>query len=196
MIEGMIVLIITLFVLVWLIGLCVLFYEFATLSIVTNDTASKIANSYYYDGEKDIVMGFIRSEDFLQKKLYRAKADNETKNNNVEKAEKYVKYKMDKLVFINHLKDIKVNTKLVNDTMFRRHIEVEVTGTFVPPAAAFFERWGMRKEYTYSSVACADCTDTIEYLGAVNLSNFSMALDETAAAKFAESIKKLMDALN
>ena len=46
MIEGMIVMVITMFILIWILGLGFLYYQRYVTTIVTNDAAVKIASTY------------------------------------------------------------------------------------------------------------------------------------------------------
>ena len=76
MLEGMIVVIVTLFVLLWILGLGFLFYQRYVVSVVTNDAAVKIAATYN-NPTADIVMGFVTTEDMRSRSLYRNTKSNQ-----------------------------------------------------------------------------------------------------------------------
>jgi len=170
MLEGMLIMVLTMFILVWILGLGFLYYQRYTVTIVTNDTAAKIA-SVYNNPTSDIVLGYVTPEELIDRDLYRnfsiVSMFSNLEELNQDKAECYVKYTLEKVNFFNVVKDVKVNVNLVKDSWARKHVEVTTMCSFNTPFGIGLDMFGMGKEHTYSVTACADCTDILEYSSAV-----------------------------
>lgn len=96
MLEGMIVIIITLFILIWILAVGFIYYQRYITNIVANDTAVKIASTYN-NPTSDIVMGYVTTEELQSRDLYRGfTAESKLKDINEERAKAYVKYMLDK----------------------------------------------------------------------------------------------------
>lgn len=62
--------VITMFILIWILGLVFLYYQRYVTTVVTNDAALKIASTYN-NPTSDIIMGYVTTEDISNRDLYR-----------------------------------------------------------------------------------------------------------------------------
>lgn len=69
MLEGMIIVILTMFILIWLLALGFLNYQCGLLRSVTNDAAVKIGMTYNTP-TADILMGFVEADELSSRQLY------------------------------------------------------------------------------------------------------------------------------
>lgn len=171
MLESLIVVTLTLFILIWLLGLGFLYYQRYVCTIVTNDAAEKIAATYN-NPSSDIIMGYIPAEDLTGRDLYRGFKREGVSGHlhrvNQARTEAYVKYILDKSNFMGVVKDVEVDMELVYDSAVRRHVEVKTTCSFRTPFGFALEYFGMDKVTTYEATACADCTDIADYISTVD----------------------------
>ena len=171
MLEGMIVVVITLFVLIWLLGLGFLYYQRYITTVVTNDAAVKVASTYR-NPTSDIIMGYVTTEDLSNRDLYRNfNSDSEAsdlRETNEDRAASYIKYILDLANFTGVVKDVQVELTLVTDSLVRKHVEITTTCTFDTPFGEGLELFGMSGTNTYSVTACADCTDFSDYIATVD----------------------------
>ena len=115
MLEGMIVIIITLFILIWILAVGFIYYQRYITNIVANDTAVKIASTYN-NPTSDIVMGYVTTEELQSRDLYRGfTAESKLKDINEERAKAYVKYMLDNTNFNGVVKNIDVQMELVEE---------------------------------------------------------------------------------
>lgn len=181
MIEGMIVTIITIFVLVWLLGLGFLYYQRYTTTIVANGAAVKVASTYN-NPTSDIIMGYVTTEDLSNRDLYRnfksGLSSSDLNDVNEDRAGSYVKYMLNKANFSGVIKDVDVKLELVSDSIVRKHVELNVTCTYNTPFGEALELFGMGGVNTYSVSSYAECTDTADYASTINFTkNFANILN-------------------
>lgn len=171
MLEGMITFIMTLFILIWLLGLGFLYYQRYVCTVVTNDVAVKIAATYN-NPASDIIMGYTTTEDISNRDLYRGFKKEGIAGNlhrtNQARTEAYVKYMLDKSNFSNVVKDVEVKMNLVYDSAVRRHVEVVTCCKFNTPFGIGLKMFGLDEVSTYETTACADCTDIADYISTVD----------------------------
>lgn len=169
MIEGMIIVTMTMFILIWLLGLGFLYYQRYVTTVVTNDVAVKIASTYN-NPSSDVIMGYINTEDLSNRDLYRGFTgkSNSLRATNEDRATAYVKYMLDKANFANTVSDVDVDLELVADSPTRRHVKVTATCEYNTPFGAALELFGMSARSTYQVTACADCTDVADYISTIN----------------------------
>lgn len=192
MLEGMIVMVITMIVLIWLLALGFIYYQRYITTVVTNDAAVKIASTYN-NPASDIIMGYVTTEDVSGRNLYRGFQDGNLVDVNEERASAYVKYILDKANFSGVVEDVDVELRLVNDSCVRRHVELTVTCTYNTPFGVALEFFGMDSSSTYSVTACSDCTDISEYYSTVH---FTKSLtDGTYTEGLAGSILSFLNTL-
>lgn len=177
MIEGMIVMIITLFILIWILGLGFLYYQRYLVTAVTNDVAHKIASTYH-NPDSDIVMGYIEAEDLADRDLYRLFEDNSLFEMNKLKAKAYVEHQLNKTNFAGTLDDVQVQMKMVQDSPFRKHIEITTVCAFSTPFGEGLGIFGMDGLVKYQTIARAECTDIADYLNTVEFSHRVLSGDD------------------
>lgn len=167
MLEGMIVTIVTVFVLVWILGVGFVYYQRYVTTIVTNDAAKKIASTYN-NTSSDIIMGYVGTEALTGRDLYRRFKAGKLEAVNEDRAAAYVKYILNKANFIGVVKDVDVELELILDSTTRRHVKLVTTCTYNTPFGEGLEMFGMDSVYTYQVKACADCTDYADYISTVD----------------------------
>ena len=167
MLEGMIVTVITLFVLIWILGLGFVYYQRYLTTVVTNDAAAKVASTYN-NPNSDIIMGYVSTEALSGRNLYRRFAADGLQLTNEERAGAYVRYTLDKANFTGVVDNVDVELKLVMDSTLRRHVELTTTCTYDTPFGEGLEMFGMEGIHTYQVKACADCTDYADYIPTVD----------------------------
>lgn len=198
MIEGMIVMVITMFILIWILGLGFLYYQRYVTTIVTNDAAVKIASTYN-NPTSDIIMGYVTTEDISNRDLYRGFAVGNNSSDlhtvNKDRAASYVKYVLDSANFAGTVKNVDVEMKLVSDSAVRRHIELTTVCEYNTPFGEVFEMFGMSRTAKYSVTASADYTDLADYASTVNFSKSLTDGTFTSGTGFVDSIIKFLNTL-
>lgn len=174
MIEGMIVMIITMLVLIWVLGVGFIYYQRYLVTAVTNDAAAKIAATYN-NPDSDIIMGYIASENLTDRDLYRNYSNSALVDVNRSKAEAYVKYILEKTNFAGTVKDIRIDLQMVQDTAFRKHVEIRTECVFNTPFSEALNLFGMSGEVAYASTGRADCTDVIDYISTVDFASYQLS---------------------
>lgn len=167
MLEGMIITIITVFVLIWILGVGFIYYQRYVTTIVTNDAAKKIASTYN-NTSADIIMGYVSTEALTSRDLYRRFQTGKLEAINEDRASAYVKYILNKANFVGVVKDVDVELELVLDSTTRRHVRLITTCTYNTPFGEGLELFGMDRVHTYQVKACADCTDYADYISTVD----------------------------
>lgn len=165
MIEGMIVVIFTLIMLVWILGIFFLYYQKYTVRIVTNDIAKKIAITYDVPSS-EVIMGYITEDDLLGRKLYSASDLDEA---NLSRADSYVKYILDQTNFNGAVQDVKVYLAPRKDAMGRSHLGVITECKFKTPFSEGLEWVGMSGDITYRVESYADSTSLTDYVSTVSV---------------------------
>lgn len=167
MIEGMIVMIITMIMLVWVLGVGFLYYQKYTVRTVTNDATTKVASTYDAP-TSDIIMGFIKANDLSKRELYTSK---DLTDVNTERAESYIKYMLDRTNFSGAVGDVDVKLKYKSDNLGRSHVEVTTKCSFNTPFGEGLEIFGISPDISYSVTSYAESTSLNEYISTVELSN-------------------------
>lgn len=196
MLEGMIIVTLTIFLLVWLLGLGFLYYQRYVTTIVTNDAAVKIASTYN-NPSSDIIMGYVTTEDLSQRDLYRnfssGKNSGSLHSTNQDRAAAYVKYILNKANFAGTVAEVKVELEVVTDSLVRKHIKLTTTCTYNTPFGAVLDMFGFGSQSTYRAVACADCTDIADYISTVQFAATASTGEFLEGDKFTSSILKMLN---
>ncbi len=171
MIEGMIVMIITMFMMVWILGIGFLYYQRYVTTIVTNDAATKIASTYN-NPSSDIIMGYVATEDLSNRDLYRnfssSSESSDLREVNEDRANCYVLYVLNKANFTGVVDDVDVKLNLVADSISRKHVELTVTCTYDTPFGEVLKYIGMDDMNKYRVSSSADCTDVADYISTIS----------------------------
>lgn len=195
MLESTIVLTITIMMLIWVLGLGFLYYQGYLVTTATNDAAVKIANTYS-NPTSDIVMGYVDVDDFCERDLYRGKKSESLLMVNQSKAEKYIKYQLEKTNFANTVNDVEVEVKLVADSKYRSHIEVTSVCNFNTPFGFALDFFGMDSLMNYTATSCCECVNFTDYINSVDYTDYCRGLvDKSSVGGLLNSAVKLIDKL-
>ena len=190
--------VITMFILIWILGLGFLYYQRYVTTIVTNDAAVKIASTYN-NPTSDIIMGYVTSEDISNRDLYRGFTSGSNSSDlhtvNEDRAESYVKYVLDTANFAGTIKDVDVDLTMVSDSAVRKHIKLIAVCEYNTPFGEIFEMFGMGRTAKYSVTACADYTDFADYVSTVNFSKSLTDGTFTSGTGFVDSVIKFLNKL-
>lgn len=198
MIEGMIIMVITMFILIWLLGLGFLYYQRYVTTIVTNDAAVKIASTYN-NPTSDIIMGYVTAEDISNRDLYRGFAVGSNSSDlykvNEDRAASYVKYVLNTANFAGTVKDVEVDLKMCSDSAMRRHIELTTVCEYNTPFGEVFEMFGMGRTAKYKVTASAEYIDISDYVSTVNFGKSLTDGTFTAGTGFVNSLIGMLNTL-
>lgn len=198
MIEGMIVMVITMFILIWILGLGFLYYQRYITTVVTNDAAVKIASTYN-NPTADIIMGYVTTEDISNRDLYRGFSIGNNISDlhtvNEDRAQSYVKYVLDTANFTGSVKDVDVSLKMVADSAVRRHIELTTVCEYNTPFGDIFEMFRMGRTAKYTVTASADYIDFADFVSTVNFSKSLTDGTFTSGTGFVDSVIKFLNTL-
>lgn len=193
MLEGMIVIIITLFILIWILAVGFIYYQRYITNIVANDTAVKIASTYN-NPISDIVMGYVTTEELQSRDLYRGfTAESKLQDINEERAKAYVKYMLDNTNFNGVVKNIDVQMELVEDSIFRKHIKITINCTYNTPFGDALNYFGMDTNSKYCVSASAECVDYAEYMSVINGEAILNSGEYTKNSGFVNSVVKVLN---
>ena len=195
MLEGMIVVTITIFVLVWLLGLGFVYYQRYTTTVVTNDAAVKIASTYN-NPTSDIIMGYVTTEELSNRDLYRNfSTDSGLLAINEDRATAYIRYVLDKANTTGVVQDVDVDLELVTDSLVRRHVKITTTVTYRTPFSEGLEIFGISGTRTYTATAAADCTDMADYISTVGYAEYLGSGKLLQDSGFVSSVIKAINSL-
>lgn len=189
MIEGMIVMVITMLMLVWVLGVGFIYYQKYIVRTVTNDAATKIASTYDAP-TSDIIMGFIKSSDLSKRELYGSPDLTEV---NTARAESYIRYTLDKTNFSGVIEDTDVELEYISDNLGRSHVKVTTECTFNTPFGEGLEIFGMSPDITYSVTSYAESTSLHDYVSSVELAD---ALTDGTFLSGSGFVEKTVNMLN
>lgn len=195
MIEGMIVVLVTMFLLTWLIAIGFVYYQRYLVTAITNDACARVAATYN-NADGDIMMGFVSPEDITERNLYRNASETDAQFAiNKEKATQYINYRLKKTNFVGTIKSVDVKMQLVNDSPLRQHIKIETEVTFNTPLGIFLDFFGMGSTNTYYSSARSDNTDIIDYMSKVDFGNYVFS-GSAVSSKVVKLINSLIGVYN
>lgn len=191
MLEGMIVLTITMLMMVWILAVGFLYYQKYTVRVVTNDVSKKIAATFDAP-TTDLITGYISARDLTKRSLY---VSPDLQGVNEERADGYVRYILDKANFANVVDtdSISVHLSSVRDAMGRSHIKIDTQCTFHTPFGAGLALFGGSDQATYCVTSYADATNLTDYIASVMLSD---ALTNGTFLKGTGFVEKTVKMLN
>ena len=150
-IESMLVMIPTIFVLLFLISLGFLLYQHWNLQIAAD--LQSVADVYL---NQDVAK-WVASYSAVR---YASKTD--------QRLERYVKTRINTTSLARAVGEPLVEPELVVDGYARKHISLKVTASFRIPFSEWLELFGMNGVREYTVTSSADCSDMLDYLNAVN----------------------------
>ena len=189
MIEGTVIMVLTMLIMVWILGVGFVYYQRYLVTAITNDAAVKIAATYN-NPDSDIIMGYITTENLSERDLYRNFNNNSLFSVNKSKAQSYVEHMLNKTNFAGTINEVNVDMKLVQDSALRKHIEIKTICTFNTPFGSALKLFGMSDTATYQSISRADCTDIIDYISTVDFASYQLS-----GAPLGSSVIKMINSL-
>ncbi len=174
MLEGTIVMVLTMIIIIWILGVGFIYYQRFLVTAITNDAAAKVAATYN-NPSSDLVMGYIKAENLSQRDLYRGIHGDSLQAANETKASNYVNYMLQRTNFVGTVESVNVKLKLVNDSALRKHVEVNTEVSFNTPFGFALDWFGMNGVARYSNAARADCTDIIDYITTVDFAAYQLS---------------------
>jgi len=189
MIESTIVIVITLLMLVWILGVGFIYYQKYVVRIATNDLAKKVAVTYD-SPDSDIVMGYVSANDVSGKRIY---FTSNVTDENEERADSYMNYMMNKANLFGTVKEVNVDVEHIDDATSRSHVKITTECTFDTPFGMFLELFGMPGTTTYRVSAYADSTDIQGHVSTVITTK---AFASGAIVKTPGCVKSTIDAIN
>lgn len=194
MLESLIIMTLTLFILIWLLGLGFMHYQRYLLTVVTNDAAAKVAATYN-NPTSDLVLGYMATEDITSRDLYRSFTASNLVGVAQQKAEKYVVYMLNRTNFMGTIDHVEVKVQFVQDTIYRRHIQVDSVCTFRNPFGNIMSMFGMNDTMKCAATSRADCTDVIDYVNTVDVVKNATSLKWTGS-KLIDLVNSIMKVTN
>lgn len=168
-VEGLIILTLMMFVLVFFMSFIFLFYQQALVENVANDTATRIAQSYAYP-QTDPVMGFINKTMKVSLSPYRYWGGDLAEKNSL-KGEKYARWYLSMASFAFESGEPAIEVRTEHDGLAQRHIVVDITADYRIPMGGILEVIGIDPVVTYHATGQAPCIDLSDYIYTVNMTN-------------------------
>lgn len=169
MIESMLVLIPTLFVIIFLLSLGFLMYQQWNVQYIADTVANNLSVIYSYD-EGNIFTGEITDEVRNQRRLYRYLFGykNEIENAAKTKGKTYGLYLL-KLTNFAKASDENITIEIEDDVIGRKHLVVKVSGDYEIPFGAGLEIFNLSSSRHMEASCAAECVDITEYFASVNI---------------------------
>lgn len=193
MIEGLIIVILTVFLLLWILAVGFLHYQRYIVTAVVNDAAKKVAATYN-NPTSDMVMGFIQVEDLSARDLYRGVESQSLQIANYGRTKSYIEYMLKKLGTSDMIDNINIELNFISDNISssRGHVVLKATCRFNTPIGEALDFFGMSKLVGYECEAYAECQDLANYISTADfMSGMTKPFDETKTAKMINSVFKL-----
>ena len=203
MIEAMIVVLVVMTIFVFFLSLLFLYYERWNVQYIADDVASKVADAYKYNPDTTEIKAGSIKVDLSDEKLYRygglfgrQEALDTLESNSQKNANEYIKKMFALTSFAKPKKKETCEVDIVEDALGRRHVRVEVTGTYAIPFGGGLEMVGMDGVRTFSASSVAECVDLIDYIGTVNYVKAMPKLLKVDKILFVDAIDSFLKLLN
>ena len=188
-IEGLLVITLMLFVLIYIWAYGFLLYQNWAVQYVATDTASKIAQTYAYP-YADPITGFVSSSIRAGLSPYRYSGKSDIESSNANRAEKYGKYQLKQTGFAQ-ARGMHIETKTVYDTVAQRHVEVTVTANYEIPFGFAMKYFGQSPYRTFTATGRAVCLDIQHYIYTIKtVDSFEDAVGVGAGSKYVTTLEK------
>lgn len=198
MLEGMIVMVITMFMLIWILALGFMYYQRFCTTIIANDAAEKTASTFEYPST-DIVMGYITPGNIASRGLYRHTGEStriaSVMSANEMRTAAYIKYRLEKVNFAGVVDKVYVSMKNISDSSSRRHIEITVECSYHTPFGEIFNMFGMDRDFSYKVVSYAERIDYTDSYAVVDLGASLYDGRILSGTGFVESLLKVINTL-
>lgn len=194
--EATFIVTMTIFLLLWLLGVGFLYYQRYLTRIAVDDAAVKIASTYN-NIQSDMIMGYVETENLTNRDLYRnfnIPGNSYLRDINEERANSYIQYTLDRSTGYNTVKSVDTKLDFVMDSVVRKHIKLTVTCTYNTPFGEVLEFMGMDRNATYEVQAMADCTDYLDYASSIAYFD-AFATNKFSLGKMSDSIITMINSL-
>ena len=186
MIESMIVVLMTTFVLIFLVSVGFLLYQRSVVNTVANETAAAIAQTYKYTGmtDDDITSRdeMLSAVDSIKKYRYLFSWGS-LEADNASKAEEYSVARLSKTSFASEESPPAVEIQTIKSDIGRRYIEVKIEAKYKIFWGGALEAFGMEEAYVISSTAYAECSDVSSYYNTVKYTKYLCGkIDDSTSA--------------
>jgi hypothetical protein len=160
MIESILVFIPTLFVIVFLVALGLIYYQQSNVQFVADAVAESVAMSYGYDSLDGTSM-VLEKDDITGRRVCRYSLG---KSETIEYAKKLGEDYGSRMFRLTNLAKAKENSETVtvtieSDSLGRRHAEVSVEGTYQMFFSEGLRVFGFGEQYHYEATSVAECID-------------------------------------
>lgn len=192
-IEGLLVITLMLFVLLYIWAYGFLLYQNWAVQYVATDTASRIAQTYGYC-YSDPITGYISHAARVSLDPYRYKddADENIKDVNANRAQKYARYCLKKVGFAKE-KQLNVKVKSQNDGFASNHIEVTITAQYEIPFGFAMKYFGQSPYREFTATGRAVRQDIQHYIYTnKSLDAMEDAIGAGVASNLVKSAEKLV----
>ena len=197
-IEGLFILTFMLFFLMFLLSIGFLLYQQWHVTLIANDTATRIAQSYAYPNT-DPVMGYVDGSMKASMSPFRYLTGRLERKNMI-KGTKYADWSLDQLSFAYETGNPQIEIKTVFDDFAQRHVVVNITAEYEIPFGSVLEIFGMEKTVTYHGSGRAMVTDLSDMVYSCN--TMKTLTSETLGSTIVKAVDKvgglihsIMDAL-
>lgn len=188
-VEGVIILTILMFVLVFFMSFIFLLYQQTLVVNVANDTATRVAQSYAYP-QTDPVMGFISRTMKLSLSPYRYWGSG-LENGGARKGENYAKWYLSMASLAPESSDPVIQITTEHDGLAQRHVEVDVTASYRIPMGGILSFIGVDPIVTYHATGRAPCIDLSDYIYTINLTD--ALTHQTFGSKALGAVNKVLE---
>lgn len=163
-IEGLLVITLMLFVLLYIWAYGFLLYQNWAVQYVATDTASRIAQTYGYC-YSDPITGYISHAARVSLSPYRYKDDSDEKieDVNANRAEKYAAYSLKKVGFAKS-NSLDIEVKTVKDALALSHVEVQIKAKYEIPFGFAMKYFGQESYREFTATGRAVCLDIQHYI--------------------------------
>ena len=194
MIESTIIVLMTTFILIFLVSLGFLLYQKSIINTVANETASEIAQTYKYTGilDKDISsqQEMLSAIDGIKKYRY-VFSWGSLEADNAEKAETYSIGRLSRTSFASVQSGPTIQVNAIKSDIGRRYIEVTLEARYSIFWGGALKAFGMEDAYVISSTAYAECNDISSYYNTVKFTKYACSkIDEPSA--FVGAVNSMM----
>ena len=198
MIESTIIVLMTTFILIFLVSLGFLLYQKSIINTVANETASEIAQTYKYTGilDKDISsqQEMLSAIDSIKKYRYLF-AWGSLEADNAEKAETYSIGRLSKTSFATVQSGPSIEVNAMNSDIGRRYVEIKIEAKYSIFWGGALKAFGMEDAYSISSTAYAECNDISSYYNTVKFTKYACSKVDDSFAGVVNSMLSLFKSI-
>lgn len=168
-IEGVIIMTILMFVLVFFMSFVFLLYQQTVVTNAANDAATRIAQSYAYP-KTDPVMGYINRAMKISLSPFRYWGSG-LADQNAQKGQKYANWYLSIASLASENGDPIIKVETEHDGLAQRHVEVDITAKYRIPMGGILSFIGVDPEVTFHATGRAPCIDLGDYIYTINMTN-------------------------